>query len=291
MLDIRVVGKEILSGKPRKFYIFMGDEYGIKVRYLSTLRDLYGGSVEHDSIVSVISLMKTKSIIPIPRQLHIFRYDPDIMQYSCEDLQKCIDSSDIGTVVGIYNNSSAYKKLNTRFPDLSVDISPVSSMYIRKYLESEYQSMYPNMLDTIVSMSGDYNTCRMLCESAKHLDPMQSESSDLSSLALQPARTCDTFCVQLAAKQISECISSISDYNGEPSDLFYAALRTMLELEKCMCNKHHKSFASRYVNLWRSDSIVYGFNLLYRTLRSLRTSGTVSPTDSLVLTVVDIIGR
>ena len=43
MIDIRTAGSEILSErKPRKFYAFCGVEYGVKLKYIRALSDIFG---------------------------------------------------------------------------------------------------------------------------------------------------------------------------------------------------------------------------------------------------------
>ena len=66
MLSIQEAGKEILTGHPCKFYVFAGDEYGVKDKYLLALKSHYSDYVEADDVESIFKLMTTKHLIPIP---------------------------------------------------------------------------------------------------------------------------------------------------------------------------------------------------------------------------------
>ena len=42
MRNIQDVGTEILQNTPKKFYIFVGEEYGIKMKYIEILSKHFG---------------------------------------------------------------------------------------------------------------------------------------------------------------------------------------------------------------------------------------------------------
>ena len=66
MGSIQDVGMEIFKRSPKKFYVFCGSEYGIKLKYLENLKDFYDGHYEsYDSVQDVLDLMKVKRIIPL----------------------------------------------------------------------------------------------------------------------------------------------------------------------------------------------------------------------------------
>ena len=61
MLSIQEAGKEILTGHPCKFYVFAGDEYGVKDKYLLALKSHYSDYVEAGLSVFVGNSFPKKS--------------------------------------------------------------------------------------------------------------------------------------------------------------------------------------------------------------------------------------
>jgi ABC-type antimicrobial peptide transport system ATPase subunit len=104
MLSIQEAGQQILRGNPGKFYIFVGQEFGIKTKYLESLVNHYNGEyVEIESVNDVLSMMRTKHLIPLTPKLYIARYDEDFIQSISDSTFKNIESTKIiGTIVCIY---------------------------------------------------------------------------------------------------------------------------------------------------------------------------------------------
>ena len=75
MLSIQEVGTEILTHNPRKLYIMVGQEYGIKTKYIDILAEHYGRKEECLSMSSIIDIMNTKHIIPLQPAVYVVRYD------------------------------------------------------------------------------------------------------------------------------------------------------------------------------------------------------------------------
>ena len=75
MLTIQEVGQEVLTGTPKKFYAFVGSEYGVKEKYIELLSNHYGRKVESESVQDILNIMKTRHIIPLQPTLYVVRYD------------------------------------------------------------------------------------------------------------------------------------------------------------------------------------------------------------------------
>ena len=75
MLTIQEVGTEILTHNPRKLYVMVGQEYGVKMKYVDILAEYYGKKEEMSSMSDVINIMNTKHIIPLQPAVYIVRYD------------------------------------------------------------------------------------------------------------------------------------------------------------------------------------------------------------------------
>ena len=140
MRTIQDVGLEIFNHSPAKFYAFLGPEYGIKCRYLDMIAETYKGSVvEADSVQSVISMMKTKHIVPLQPSLYIVRYDETYLSsLDNASFMKLKDIKMIGTLVMIYQTEKQCSKVEKYLPDISVYVGNVDTKFVEKYLKQDF---------------------------------------------------------------------------------------------------------------------------------------------------------
>ena len=104
MRSIQEVGKEVLEGNPKSFYIFAGPEYGIKVRYIQLLCKHYNSNYEcYDKVSDVLDMMSVKHLVPLQPKVYVVRYDESFLSTLSPNTEHKIKSYNIiGTLICIY---------------------------------------------------------------------------------------------------------------------------------------------------------------------------------------------
>lgn len=280
MRSIQDVGIEILNSDPKKLYIFCGSEYGIKNRYLEMLANYYGETHEVSDIQSVTTLMNTKHFIPLVPALYIVRYDDAfISSLNTDNATKLIQTNIIGTLVCIYDDTAKIvSKLDKFLPDWVVDIGPVSTQFIIKYLRSDFPKL-PDRLITIAAEHGvNYGDSQNICKSMMLADIEELCSlSDDAIIRLFGKQTI-TNDIQLrqgiASRNFNHLVRLLEAYPGDLDYVFYTILSTLVELEKILSNRYIESDLQSYVKRWTYKDIYNMFMNTYEELKKLRSYAT-----------------
>ncbi len=278
LLSIQEVGKQVLTGNPKCFYIFIGAEYGIKEKYLNNLKNHYHESVEFDKVSDLFDLMSKKHIIPIQPKLYIVRYDEEFIKSldknSSSKIQK-IESKIIGTLVCIYELPKHTAKCAKYLPDYTVSFDMVNIDFIKKYLIADFPELDNRLIDFSVKLHQDYksayNTCLSL--NTANIDVVdQYNYDDLSkALGICFSTSDNQFRYGVASRNFSYCLSVIDNYNGQLDSLFYVFLATLIDLEKQICNARNKYDLSKYIKCWNINDIYHMFMNVYKELEKSRT--------------------
>lgn len=165
MISIQKVGSEILSKHPDSLYIFVGNEYGIKIKYIHILSEYIGTIVEYDTVDIFMQQMKSAQLFPTEDHVYVIRYDSTFIKDLDEGYAEDLLGSDIsGVLVLLYEDKKSADKLNKYFPENTVMINPVNSMYLKSYLHADYPSTDEHVIDIVASMTNDYNRAKILCD-------------------------------------------------------------------------------------------------------------------------------
>lgn len=276
MLSIQDAGRQILSGNPGKFYVFVGDEFGVKDRYLSILKTHYNSYVECCSVSEVFSQMGKKSLVPIPPKLYIVRYDEEYLQDLTDKSSATIKNLNIiGTIVCLYQNQKHSIKCAKYLSDYTVAFDPVNSGFIRKYLTSDFSELSSDIVEFAVTVRSDYKGAWNICNALRY-------ANDAAIMRYGEKYVSDTFGVQsdvsesqfklgVAARDFSYTNSIIDSYSGDIGSLLYTMLSTMLELERLMSNPKSKSDLRKYVRGWSLHDVYHMFMHIYAELERSRT--------------------
>lgn len=293
MITIQEVGSQILNQKPMNFYIFCGNEYGIKMKYISFLTKYYDGRVnENNKVMDVITYMRTNHFIPPEPSLYIIRYDDDFISGLSEAVAKVIfDTKIIGTIVCIYENEKHTQKLDKFFPDHTVSIGSVNHQFIEKYLLDDFKTIPENCVKNVAGLFDDYRSAFNVCNSLKLIDTLtlQSLSKDdiRSSVYVKPD---DEFTSNIkkviASRNYDLILKAIEAYPTSLDNFLYDLLSTMLELEKLTCLKSDSDL-TQYLKRWNINDIYNLFQCAYVILNEIRTDSTA--TQDRILFLVSLI--
>ena len=274
MLSIQDVGLEILNKNPRKFYVFLGNEYGIKLKYINLIANHYQSDVTSvDSVSSILSFMNTKHLIPLTPKVYVIHYDEGFLSDLNKSTSMLIDSTNIvGTVVCIYDSENATKKFGSNLPDYSVIINSVDIKFMKKYLISDFPNIPESTIERIATISNDYysayNTCKCIDVSKLY----NLSYNDIDTTFKHDFEATDTAVRHsIANRNFRQVLESYKSYTGTPDMFIYTIFNVLLELEKLICNKYATSDLRDYVKKWKLPDIYNMFNQSYRMLVKLRT--------------------
>lgn len=277
MRSIQDVGLEILNKSPKSLYIFGGEEYGIKQKYIDIVKSCYSEYHEADKLLDVIESMRVKRIVPLQPALYVVRYDEQLLSDISDAVANKIKSAKIiGTIICIYEKSASVTKLDKYLPDNVVNIDKVDPKFLFKYLSNDFKNIDASVVENVVSVCKDYSRCIRICSAISALNPSSGSSEDFSSsnigftFGLTTQQNESMFKHAIAARNIRACISYMDNFTGDWNQLYYAIFSTMLELEKIHGNKYAQSDFVSYTNKWSIPSIYNMFMQTYRLLDASR---------------------
>lgn len=276
MLSVQEVGTQILTQNPTQFYIFAGEEYGIKSRYLEILESFYHRVVESSSVTEVLSLMRVKHLIPLQPTLYVVRYDEEFLTSLDAKSQDAIKHTNIvGTIVCIYEQPKHLNKCAKYLPEFTVSIDGVSSQFIKKYLHTDFPALPDRLIDIAVKSAVNYGQAKNICRSMKFAaveDLCMLSDDDLLNLFGYVGTSTE---IQLkhgiASKNFSFLLQVLDQYSGDADTVLYTILSTMIELDKILDNKHVQSELRDYASRWTHADVYHMFTHAYSALKQLRS--------------------
>lgn len=276
MISIQELGKEILSNQFRKFYVFLGQEYGVKRKYLDIMTSFYNG--RHTEIASMkdfINMMKVKQLIPLQPTLYTVRYDLDFIKSLGPTTAATIERLNYsGTCVCIYEDNSLKDKIDKHLPNACTVIDAVNPVFIKKYLLSDYPGLDEGLAGVAANVSVNYGQAQniahaMLCADSNKLRSMQEvDIANLFGISSQSNEKHLQMCI--ASRNFNAIIKAIEKYPQIDDTIFYVFMQTMNELEKIKTYKNTDSPLKQYQQHWTEEDIYNYFCHAYNTLKKVR---------------------
>lgn len=281
---IQDAGKQILSKNPGKIYIFCGDDYGIKNKYIRILKSIYKVSIECDTVDDVLKRSKTKSLLPEPQKLYIVRYDDGFLNSLNDDsIAELSNVSIHGTLVCIYQSDKATAKCMKYLSDFAVEINRVNKNLVYKYILSDFPDLPELILQTVATYTYDYSTAYHVCACISKCSMISQFDSDNIQQIFHCQNETDDLELRtaIASRNFRYIMQLIDTYPGDLNQVFYMMLSTMLELDKLHKNKFYKSPYRKYADRWTDLDIYNMFTSVYYKLSDLRTDN-INVYDTLV---------
>lgn len=276
MIPIQDLGKEILSNKLRKFYIFLGKEYGVKKKYLEMMKSYYsGGQKEIESMKDFISMMKVKHLVPLLPTLYVIRYDMEFIKSLGPTTAQQIDNLHYdGTCVCIYEEGVTSDKFDKHLPNATTVIDAVNPMYIKKYILNDYPGLDEGLAGVAANIAVNYGHARniaysMLCADSNKLKNLEERSiSNLFGISSQSNEKYLQQCI--ASRNFKAVLDAFQRYPEVNDTIIYVFSQTMNELEKIKTYRGTDSILKKYDKLWTEEDIYNYFNHAYTCLFNIR---------------------
>ena len=273
MIDVRTVGSAVFTDRrPGKFYAFCGAEYGVKLKFIRSIKDIYGKCICMNTVNAAITMLNSAQIVPLEPALYLIRYDQDFIKSLSDISESTIGGMDYsGTVVVIFDSDQDFKKCEKYIPNYTVRFDPVSYDFMRKYLMCDYPDMDNQRINIALKAGHSYIGAYMECQSLSNLDSAFMDAGAIErSLSQEPKTNADMFKNGVAARDFKYAVSALESSESDPYQLVYAVMSTMLELEKCLCNPKSKSWCAKYVSGWTKYDVITVFQNAYSVLKDSR---------------------
>lgn len=273
MRTLQEVGLEILNNEPAKFYVFAGEEYGIKCRYINILSRFYGDLKYADSVSGILKMMTTKHLIPLEPCVYVVRYDDSFISQLDSNTAKNIDNTNIvGTIVCIYQDSKHQDKLDKYVGDYTVVIDKINTKYITKYLHQDYPDLPDRLIEVASYIGTDYyhasNICKSMCYCDLNSIYNYSDADLVKFFGVDIYQDIDRFKIGFASRNFTLCNQFIDDCS-DPSNLHYQMLSILVDIERC--NKKSDSYVVDYLDRWTKSDIYNMFMHVYNQIKLLRS--------------------
>ena len=276
MRTIQDVGLEIMNKTPKSFYIMCGVEYGIKMRYLEMLLQVYPNKVEYESVDAALRFFETKHFVTPEPSVYVVRYDQEFIKSLDNNTAGRINNCKInGCIVCIYQDDKSANKLEKYLPNFTVSVDKVSDAFMFKYLHNDFPHCPDRFINIAVELSSDYfqanSICRsMMCVPTETLYAFSDES--LKKLFGGATATSDEeLKIAIASRNFEYVMRLIDNYDGDQTNILYAIMSTMIELEKVQVSPYTQSFASQYAKRWSREDIYNMFMQAYWCIDKTRS--------------------
>ena len=288
MLSIQEVGTEILTNSPRKFYAMLGSEYGVKCRYLETLKAHYGAQIEVESVSAALKIMSTKQIIPMKPALYVVRYDDKFVSEMNESTSAEIDRCNVrGTIVCLYENPKNEQKFEKYLSKYSVTIGAVAPQFMKNYLRSDFPKISDRWIDLAVAVAANYGQARLFCQgivcTQGSVDFDHMTDDEVSRMfGYTSVRTSDQLKLGVAARNFPYLLSWLDSYEGDADAVLYDILSTMIELDKGKRRKSANSMFKACLQQWTFEDIYNMFMCTFEVLSKFRSISVSEPRNMLI---------
>ena len=268
-----------MQQNPRKFYVFCGDEYGVKKKYLDIIAKIYSGrKVEMESVDKVLKMMSVKKLIPLEPTLYIVRYDDTFLKDLDKYSSKISKTKIIGTIVVIYDTETAENRCNKCIPDNLVIFEPVDTKFIFKYLKNDFPELEDSVVNTVLNTVHDYisayNICYSLNNTDRNIRVCLDEDTIRKTFCYDQSVNIELIKYGIAARDARYCFNLLYQYDGASDAVVYQILNALLEVEKCLVYKKGGSYAMKHISSWNIYDVQSMFQNLYELLIKSRLSGT-----------------
>ena len=276
MKSIQDAGKEILTNNPCKLYVFTGEEYGVKKRYVSILNSYYGQLKEYERVDDVLSIFRSKRLIKLQPSLYIVRYDEEFIKSLNDRSENDIRKLNVcGTIVLIYENSKHAAKLEKYLPSYTTSVDSVNINFMIKYILSEFKNMPEKTARDICEISSNYGQAKNISSCLSLLSSQEvgniSKLSMMSLFGKESTSNDSMIKTGIASKNFKYLISFLESFYDDNDKIFYSILSPMLDLDNLKSNPYFDCEAKAYANYWSGPDIYYMFVNTYNMLKLSRS--------------------
>lgn len=201
MKKLEVLKKELLDGKLDKFYVFYGEDFGIRRHYIEKIKSFFSNKVIYaENCKGVQFGGKTKSLFGTGKQLVIVYNDEDFARETEKYINKFIDGLVNHVCIVIYETALENSTLFKSFENYITYFPVVQKNIAKEFVDSELHLITEDAESLAMNCSNNYNN--ILLESdkiknfaqAKNITEQNSyEALDLKNQLLEEPEDFDSY--------------------------------------------------------------------------------------------------
>lgn len=277
MISIQEIGTEIFNKTPRKFYVMLGAEYGIKYRYIQMLKEQFEDYNDSYDMNSLMKMLNTRHIVPLRPTLYVVRYDEQFISSIDATTSNKIDNLKFpGCIVCVYEQPKHTAKCEKFLDKHSVTIGEVSLQFMIKYLHQDFPNLSDTVINSVAQHCHNYYHGVLMCKGISKLsNPSALASEDVPKLFGIEEQSTETMIKHgVASRNFRYLLKVLDDYPDDLDGFIYTMLSTLLELEKILSDRRAQSDLKQYLKSWSLEDIYNMFMITYNELKKSRTIAT-----------------
>jgi len=275
MLTIQEVGLEILNNRPKKFYVFLGPEYGIKNKYIKHLETLYGCKEEYSSVSELLSVFHKKRLIPLSDKLYVVRYDEQFSSDLDESSSSYISKTNIpGTVVCLYEDTcKGINKIHKYLDDFCVSMDPIDKKFIEKYIKTDNPGVSDKVASIASSLCQDYYNATSIYNCIRNLEYSSYTEEVIRKIVcpIEDNSSSERLKVLFASKNVPELLLELDTTSVDYNEIFYLFLNVLIELDKLVDASYSSSRFKAFAKIWNHRDTYNMFSIIYKCLEDTRS--------------------
>lgn len=173
MKKLQDLKQEILEGKINNFYVFYGEDYGIRKHYIDKLSTFFPSTITADKFEDIRDIIVSKSLFSIKRLIVIYD-DRNFAKSSNEVISTFIKRLKDYCVIFVYEEELPNTNLFKNFSDYITYFPIVQNNIALEFVEGEVSILQSNKEELIKNCENNYNN--ILLESNKIKNLSQAEN-------------------------------------------------------------------------------------------------------------------
>lgn len=175
MKKIEDLKRDILDGKIENFYVFYGEDYGIRKHYIDKIKTFFKGKPTYaDNYEGIKFNARSTSLFGNNKQLVIVYDDEEFANLKVVEIQQFIKNLSTYTVIFVYEDALSRSNLFKEFEQYITYFPVVQNNIALEFVNSEIK-IYKNDAETLAKNCGN-NYNEILLESDKIRDYAQSKN-------------------------------------------------------------------------------------------------------------------
>lgn len=164
---------EILNNKINNFYVFYGEDFGIRKHYINKISETFGGSIYLNDYNEVSSMTVTKGLFTIKKLLVIYN-DQEFLKLNDKQLATFIERLNKYTVIFDYDTlAETYIK---KFDNYCTYFPEVETIIATEFIEDEVNLINKDKNNLAYNCENNYSNILLECDKIKNY----AEYSNLS---------------------------------------------------------------------------------------------------------------
>lgn len=271
MKSLQDLKQEILDGKINNFYVFFGEDYGLRHHYINKLSQSFNKVRVLDSYQQVqqstsgVGLFKTHDLL-------IVYNDETFAKLNELSLTRFIDRIKDDTIIMVYETELVNTNLFKHFSNYITQFPTVKDNIAQEFVESELNLTLHSKVEMAYNCNNNYNTILIESDKVKNYSKAQNISqqtayNDLSNLG--------QLCIKYPQYRVDDLMDDVLSKNNQSMTYWYQVITDIYSdqfwmlLNYVFINYLIAYFIVRY-GRWEGSTRAYNCKLPWYRIKQLR---------------------